>query len=113
MRSKFTLGRAGLRSITTVKITFAADCIPRYPTSSDTGGLFIKEVIMRTPQLRERKKARTATRGKRYRCTICRKKSPKPTTVPYYCPEHEGHRFDDSREKWEVQEKRDKKKFIR
>jgi hypothetical protein len=31
---------------------------------------------------------RTALRGKRYLCAICRKRSPKPVTTPapWYCP---------------------------
>jgi ribosomal protein L37AE/L43A len=40
--------------------------------------------------LRTGKKARpkTAVRGKRYRCAVCHKRSPKPvkTSAPWYCP---------------------------
>jgi len=49
--------------------------------------------MMRLPMakiLRTGKKVRpkTAVRGKRYRCAICRKRSPKPvhTPAPWYCP---------------------------
>jgi hypothetical protein len=36
-------------------------------------------------------KPRTAPRGKRYKCAICRKRSPQPvlTPAPWYCPKHE------------------------
>lgn len=35
------------------------------------------------------KKPKTAVKGKRYRCAICKKLSPKPVlSAPYYCPEH-------------------------
>jgi hypothetical protein len=46
---------------------------------------------MRKPAKREPKKPKTAPdRGKRYRCCICRKKSPTKTMqVPYYCAEHQ------------------------
>jgi hypothetical protein len=35
-----------------------------------------------------RVRPRTAVRGKRYLCAICRKRSPKPvlTPAPWYCP---------------------------
>jgi hypothetical protein len=40
--------------------------------------------------LRTGKRARpkTAVKGKRYRCAVCRKRSPKPvkTPAPWYCP---------------------------
>lgn len=40
--------------------------------------------------LRTGKKSRpkTAVKGKRYRCAMCRKRSPKPvkTPAPWYCP---------------------------
>ena len=31
---------------------------------------------------------KTAVKGKRYRCAVCRKRSPKPVTTPapWYCP---------------------------
>ena len=31
---------------------------------------------------------KTAVKGKRYRCAVCRKRSPKPvkTPAPWYCP---------------------------
>jgi hypothetical protein len=33
-------------------------------------------------------RAKTAVRGKRYRCASCRRRSPKPvkTPAPWYCP---------------------------
>ena len=39
---------------------------------------------------RETKKPRTAVKGKRYRCAVCRKRSPKPVLgpAPWYCEKH-------------------------
>lgn len=58
------------------------------------------------PSRREKKKPRIRQRGKRYRCTICGKRSPRTTKAPYYCPAHEDycpahedHRYDDSQER--------------
>lgn len=33
-------------------------------------------------------RAKTAVKGKRFRCAVCRKRSPKPikTPAPWYCP---------------------------
>ncbi len=45
---------------------------------------------MARKSLRTGKKIRpkTAVKGKRFRCAICRKRSPKPVTTPapWYCP---------------------------
>ena len=45
---------------------------------------------MKSPTKREYKKPKTAAdKGKRYRCCVCRKRSPRKTLqVPYYCPTH-------------------------
>lgn len=61
------------------------------------------------PAPREPKKTRTTTKGKRYRCAICRAKSPRPTTAPYYCPKHADHLLNDSTEREQAWQKRDKK----
>jgi len=48
------------------------------------------EASMARNILRTGKKSRpkTTVKGKRYRCAICRKRSPKPvkTPAPWYCP---------------------------
>jgi len=44
--------------------------------------------IRRTPAKKNRKKAKSAEpKGKRYRCAVCKRKSPRKIKgVPYYCP---------------------------
>jgi hypothetical protein len=58
-------------------------------TISSSGGQGIEEVAM-ARRLRTGKKIRpkTALKGKRYRCAICRKRCPKPIKMPapWYCP---------------------------
>jgi hypothetical protein len=36
----------------------------------------------------KRSRPKTATKGKRYRCAICRRRSPRPikSPAPWYCP---------------------------
>lgn len=43
-----------------------------------------KENILRTGK---KNRPKTAFKGKRYRCALCRKRSPKPikTAAPWYC----------------------------
>lgn len=68
---------------------------------------------MKNPPKREKRKKKTAApKGKRYRCTICRKRAPRKTTAPYYCPDHLDHKNDDSVEKEAVREARDSKKHV-
>lgn len=45
---------------------------------------------MKSPARKELKKPKTAEdKGKRYRCCVCRKKSPRKIKhAPYHCPEH-------------------------
>jgi rubrerythrin len=40
------------------------------------------------PRTGKQTRPKTAIKGKRYRCAICRKRSPKPvkTAAPWYCP---------------------------
>jgi hypothetical protein len=40
------------------------------------------------PKTGKKVRPKTATKGKRYRCAICRKRSPKAvkTSAPWYCP---------------------------
>ncbi|MGL4551657.1 MAG: hypothetical protein ACRC33_10750 [Gemmataceae bacterium] len=41
-----------------------------------------------TPESGKRTRPKTAVRGKRYRCAVCRKRSPRPVTTPapWICP---------------------------
>jgi rubrerythrin len=43
---------------------------------------------------KEHKKPKTAIKGKRYRCAICRKRSPRPIKepAPWYCPNCENQK---------------------
>jgi len=42
---------------------------------------------MKSKPKREHRKPKTAVKGKRYRCAVCKKKSPKKVLkAPYYCP---------------------------
>ena len=78
--------RVGLRSTNGIYAEPAAlDRV--FPTSRS---LDQEETAMRRPAQREQKKPKTAAdKGKRYRCCVCRKRSPRKTTqVPYYCAEH-------------------------
>ena len=40
------------------------------------------------PRTGKKVRPKTAVKGKRYRCAMCRKRSPKPvkTPAPWYCP---------------------------
>jgi hypothetical protein len=70
---------------------------------------------MKNPQPKERRKPPTAEgKGKRYRCTICRKRSrTKVTAVPYYCPACESHKCDDRHEREELRDQQEKKRWKR
>jgi ribosomal protein L37AE/L43A len=48
----------------------------------------VKDRKMGQKVKKESKKPKTATKGKRYRCAGCRKRSPKPikAPAPWYCP---------------------------
>lgn len=40
------------------------------------------------PKTGKRKRPKTAAKGKRYRCAVCRRRSPRPVLAPapWYCP---------------------------
>lgn len=68
-------------------------------------------VARKIPTKKNHKKAKSAEpKGKRYRCSVCKKKSPKKIkNVPYYCSNCVDHKNDDNIERDKVREARDRK----
>ena len=60
--------------------------LPREARDSDSASeaLAVKNI----PRTGNRCRPKTATKGKRYRCATCHKRSPRPvkTPAPWYCP---------------------------